>query len=148
MTFMECNREVEIVEAVTLGRWTEGCSEELRRHAESCDVCADVVRVSLALTQKRSEALETVRVPSAGLVWWRSEMRARREAVNKATRPLRIVEWIAVACAFLTVAFVLRWIGPTVLAELLWQPSLLFFVGFGVLILVSTLVFYVVLSRD
>jgi hypothetical protein len=148
MTFMECNREVEIVEAVTLGRWPEGCSEELRQHAEGCVVCADVVRVSLALTQKRSEVLETVRVPSAGLVWWRSEMRARREAVNKATRPLRIVEWIAVACAVLTVAFLLRWIGPTALADLLWQPSLLFFVGFGVLILVSTLVFYVVFSRD
>jgi len=148
MTPMECNREMEIVEAVTLGRWPEGCSEELRQHSESCSVCRDVVRVALALTQERSEALETVRLPSAGLVWWRSEMRARREAINKATRPLRIVEWIAVASALLAVGILLRWIGPAALQELLWQPSLLFFAGLGVVVLVSTLVFYVVLSRD
>jgi hypothetical protein len=148
MTFMECDREVEIVEAVTLGRWPEGCNEDLRQHAQNCSVCADALQISQALTRERSAALDRVRVPSAGLVWWRSEMRARREAINKATRPLRIVEWIAVACALLTVALVLRWIGPTALAELFWQPSLLFFVAFGVLILVSSLVFYVVLSRD
>jgi hypothetical protein len=148
MSVMECNREVEIVEVVTLGRWPDGCSEELRRHAASCPVCTDVVQVALALTQERSVALDTVRVPSAGLVWWRSEMRARREAVNRATRPLRIVEWIAAACVVLVAVILLRWIGPTALAGLLRQPSALFFAGLGVLALVSTLVFYVVFSRD
>lgn len=147
MSVIYCNRESEIVEAITLGRWPEGCSEELRLHASSCPVCTDVVRVALALTQESSIALEAARVPSAGLVWWRSEMRARREAIHRATRPLRIVEWIAAVCVVLAAVILLRWIGPTALAAL-WQPSLLSFIGLGVLALVSTLVFYVVFSRD
>ena len=147
MSAVECTREIDVVEAITNGRWPAGAPEDLQLHAASCPVCTDVVRVALALTQDRSAALETVRVPSAGLVWWRSEMRARRDAVNKATRPLRIVECVAAVCLIVAAAALLRWFGPSVLADL-WQPSTLFFVGLGVLALLSSLVFYFVFSRD
>src|SRR4030095_14223047 len=129
MSAMECDREIEIVEAVTCGRWPAGVDEELQLHAATCAVCTDVVQVSLALTQDRSNALVSARVPSAGLVWWRAEMRARRDAVERATRPMRIVKWAAVACALSALAFLLYWTGPTALEALLWQPSLAFFVG-------------------
>ena len=42
-----------------------------------------------------ASALEQVRVPSAGLVWWKSELRARREAVRVASRPITLVTGIA-----------------------------------------------------
>ena len=148
MSAVECSHEIEIVEAITSGRWPAGCSEELRQHAASCVVCKDVVQVALALTQDRSEAFQSVRVPSAGLVWWRSEMRARRDAVSKATRPLQIVEWIAALSVLVAAAAILRWIGPTVLVDLLWQPLSLVLAGIGVIIVLSTLVFYLVFSRD
>jgi len=148
MSAVECTREIEIVEAITNGRWPAGTTEELQQHAASCPVCTDVVRVALALTQDRSAALEKVQVPSAGLVWWRSEMRARRDAVNKATRPLRIVEWVATLSVIVAAGALLRWFGPSMLADMLWQPSTLFLVGLGVLALLSSLVFYFVLSRD
>src|SRR5678816_3231927 len=94
MSAIECSHEIEIVEAITSGRWPAGCSEELRQHAASCVVCKDVVQVALALTQDRSEAFQSVRVPSAGLVWWRSEMRARRDLslihISEPTRLLSI----------------------------------------------------------
>ena len=108
----------------------------------------DVVRVALALTQDRSEAFSRARVPSAGLVWWRAEMRARRDAVNKATRPMQIVECVAALCVIVAAAALFRWFGPAVLADLLVQPSTLLLVGLGVLVLLSTLVFYFVFSRD
>jgi hypothetical protein len=148
MSSMECDREIEIVEAVTCGRWPAGTGEELQSHAATCPVCSDVVRVSVALTQERSDALLSTRVPSAGLVWWRAEMRSRRDAVERATRPMRIVEWTALACVLAALAFVLYWTGPTALAALLWQPSLAFFVGLGALVLLSSVVCYFVLSRD
>jgi hypothetical protein len=148
MSSVECTREIEVVEAVTNGRWPAGTPEDLQLHAAGCPVCTDVVRVALALTQDRSAALAKARVPSAGLVWWRSEMRARRDAVSKATRPLRIVEWAAVLCVVVAAGALLRWFGPSVLTDLLWQPSTLFFVGLGVLALLSSLVFYLVFSRD
>jgi hypothetical protein len=43
---------------------------------------------------------------------------------------------------------VLAWVGPAELAGLLWQPSLAFFIGLGVLILLSSLVYYFVFSGD
>ena len=148
MSAMECDREIEIVEAVTCGRWPSGVDEELQSHAASCAVCTDVVRVSLALSQDRSDALLSAHVPSAGLVWWRAEMRARRDAVERATRPMKIVEWTALACVLAAVSAFLYWIGPAGLAELLWQPSLAFFAGLGLLVVLSSVVFYFVLSRD
>ena len=148
MSAMECDREVEIVEAVTCGRWPAGTHEELQSHAASCPVCMDVVRVALALTQDRSDGLQSARVPSAGLVWWRAEMRARRDAVNRATRPMRIVEWTALTCVLAAAGVSLYWIGPAALAQLLWQPSLAFFIGLGLLVLLSSLVCYFVLSGD
>ena len=148
MSAIECSREIEIVEAVTSGRWPAGTDQELQQHAASCPVCTDVVQVALALSEDRSLALQSVRVPSAGLVWWRSEMRARRDAVSKATRPLQIVEWIAALCVLVAGGAVLRWIGPSVLVELLWQPLSLVLAGLGVIIVLSTLVFYLVFSRD
>jgi hypothetical protein len=68
--------------------------------------------------------------------------------VERATRPMRIVEWTALACVLAALAFVLYWTGPTALAALLWQPSLAFFVGLGALVLLSSVVCYFVLSRD
>ena len=148
MSAIECNHEIEIVDTITSGRWPAGCTEELKLHAESCPVCRDVVRVALALSQDRSDALQAVRIPSAGLVWWRSEMRARRDAVNKANRPLQIVECVAALCVVVAAATLFRWFGPAVLTDLLLQPSTLLLVGLGVLVLLSTLVFYFVFSRD
>lgn len=148
MRTTECNHEVEIVEAITSGRWPAGCSEELRLHSEACPVCTDVVQVALALSEERAAALSNVRVPSAGLVWWRSEMRARRDAVSKATRPLQIVEWISVVCVLIAAGALLRWMGPSALSDLLVQSSTLLLGGLGILILVSSLVFYFVFSRD
>jgi hypothetical protein len=148
MSAMECEREFEIVEAITCGRWPEGTTDELRAHADRCAVCADVVNVAVALTNDRTTRLQMARVPSAGLVWWRAEMRARRDAVNRATRPLQIVEWTAVLCMVAVLGSVLYWVGPAELAGLLWQPSPAFFIGIGVLILLTSLVYYFVFSGD
>ena len=148
MSAMECEREFEIVEAITCDRWPEGTTDELRAHADSCAVCADVVKVAVALTNDRTARLQMARLPSAGLVWWRAEMRARRDAVNRATRPLQIVEWTAVLCMVAVLGTVLYWVGPAELAGLLWQPSLAFFIGIGVLILLTSLVYYFVFSGD
>ena len=148
MSSIDCDREIEVVESVTCGRWPAGADEELRSHATSCAVCSDVVRVSLALSQNRAEGLEIARVPSAGLVWWRAEMRARREAVEKATRPLRIVEVLAAVCQLAVLGGLLYWIGPSSLPEFLSQPSLPLFCGLGVLAVLSSVVLYLVVSRD
>lgn len=43
--------------------------------------------------------MEAAAVPSPAIVWWRAQAQARREALEQATRPISIVQGIAVACA-------------------------------------------------
>lgn len=95
----ECIREHEIVEAIMSGRWPEACDPDLRSHAMTCAVCKDVVLVASALHEERDSAVAASGVPSAGLVWWRAELRARREAVRVAERPMKWVYSLSAASA-------------------------------------------------
>jgi hypothetical protein len=54
------------------------------------------------------DALSDVRVPSAGLVWWKAEIRARQDAVQTVNRPIRWAQYIAAGCGIAAVLFFLR----------------------------------------
>jgi len=109
MNLIECNHESEVVRAVTSGRWAEPANEMLRKHTESCAVCSDLASVAVALQDDYSRASQSVRIPSAGLVWWRTELRARREAVRKAERPITWAQAFGGACAVgVLLAFLVR----------------------------------------
>jgi hypothetical protein len=94
MSSMECLREQEILEAVNYGRY----SEELKAHASQCAVCSDVVQVATVLREDLEGGLAYVRVPSAGLVWWRAEIRSRQDAMRTASRPITWVQAFGGAC--------------------------------------------------
>jgi len=95
----ECDREPDVIDAVTSGRWPERCEGELRGHVAGCAICADVVAVANALQEEHEFARREARVPPAGRVWWRAEMRARQEAARRATQPITVVQGLAGACA-------------------------------------------------
>jgi len=96
MRVPECNREHEVFEAITSGKEFD---VELDNHVAKCNICNDVVVVTRALFEQHLKGLEDVRVPPAGLVWWRAELRARQEATRVAERPLTLVHAFAGACA-------------------------------------------------
>ncbi len=114
MNSTECAREQDVVEAMTSGAW----SEELRSHASGCKICSDVVEVVHALHCDYAAASQEARIPSAGLVWWRAELRARREAMHAAERPMTLVQAFGGACAAGVLIAVLSRTGP-LLKELL-----------------------------
>jgi hypothetical protein len=91
VAFAECVREQDVVDAVTAGRWP-GVEAELRGHVRSCRSCADLVEVLGPLLDAGDAAWQNARVPSSGVVWWRAQMRARREATVSANRPLTIAQ--------------------------------------------------------
>ena len=95
----ECVREAEVVEAVISGRWPAACDQELRSHAMDCHICRDIVLVSSELQGERDSDVLDAALPSAGLVWWRAELRARREAARAAERPMKFVHSLAAASA-------------------------------------------------
>jgi hypothetical protein len=84
---LDCRHEDEVVALVLSRRWPEAADQELRRHAESCAVCRDVVAIAPALRQD-TQRLAEIQVPAAGQIWWRSAIRARADAARAAARPM------------------------------------------------------------
>jgi len=95
---IECKREQEILDAVASGRWPERANAELQAHAKMCRICTEVALISKLYQEDYSAALEEARVPSSGLVWWKSELRTRQEAVRAASRPIEMVQGVSIAC--------------------------------------------------
>jgi hypothetical protein len=97
MTPLECSREKELVRLLVSGRYPESCSDELGLHIEGCGICKDVVTAGLAIREAQTASVENAPVPPPGLVWWRAELRARREAARAAERPITVAQALAAA---------------------------------------------------
>ncbi len=105
MTF-ECSREPDVLDALTAQRWPRRAEDELRTHVASCAICTDLVAVASRLIEEQDAASAEVRVPPAGVVWWRAQIRARQEAARAASRPITIAQTAAVV-SVLSVAIAL-----------------------------------------
>jgi hypothetical protein len=97
LTAKGCPSEPAVLAAVADGSLAEpGASAELRRHAASCASCRDLALVAAAIRAEGRRARRAAAVPSAGLVWWRAELRNRQEAARKAAAPLTAVHALAI----------------------------------------------------
>jgi hypothetical protein len=116
MIAIECPRENDVLEAIAFGRWSAEGSAELVAHAAGCAICRDVVEVALALHDDRQAAMRDAHPPTAGVVWWRSTVRARAEAAHTAMQPITVLQGVAGACmagataALAGIAW--RWMDP------------------------------------
>jgi hypothetical protein len=137
--------------------------EDLQHHVAGCDICNDLGVVAQALRDDHQLAIENVRVPSASLVWWRAEIRARQQAVRVASRPIAWVQAVAVLCslggavALLSRIDLSAWLGvdhfqwlraiPQQLADL--APLYLLILPIGLLVAMAAfLALYFVLSDE
>jgi hypothetical protein len=95
----DCTCEAEVLEALQTSRWPDACDEALRSHVECCDGCTELVTLSLALREDRRALMQDASVPSSAIVWWRAQMRSRREAAEKVAQPMTAIQGLAGACA-------------------------------------------------
>src|SRR5262245_65548437 len=164
MNTPECRREQEVFEAVSNGQWPASADADLRSHVEMCAICKDVVEVAHALIHDNRLASDGVQLPSAGLVWWRSELRARREAMRAAERPLKLVHAFGTACGLGVFAALVMQLSPwtrqmarqmfATIADLsvsetaatLMQQHLPLVLGLGVLLVLAPVAVYFVFS--
>ena len=124
-----CEQENAVVEAARTAEWTP----ELQAHRASCAVCADAALVAEFLCQEQEQ---DVKVPDAGLIWWKAEIRRKLELQDQALKPVRWAERAA-AVALVAVAGYLVSTGTlvpllaaaTVVAALGSAGSLLFLAG-------------------
>lgn len=110
-----CERETEVLEAVENDHW----SEELTRHTESCQACADTRRVAqlfaaeevLALDEAAQAMADPARMPRADEIWRRAQKAEQRKAIERALWPIKLVERLSVIAAALTVVLIGSWAG-------------------------------------
>ncbi len=135
----QCPMEAEVLAAVVECAWPHRCSAELVEHARHCEVCADVALVASAVRTERQQEMQ-MPVPDAGRVWWKAQLRARREAIEAAGRPITAVQVLTLACAMGIIGACfgasslwfqagLHWLGVHLNAEA-WGPAVL---GLGVI---------------
>jgi hypothetical protein len=170
VAIVECAREQEIVDAIATGRWPHGCDGSLPAHASSCETCRDVVAVAVALHEDECAAQREARLPSAGLVWWRAQIRARADAARVAERPITVAQGIAGACAVGLACGLagaawqslrhFQWLGGAIasldagglqlvsVSGVLVQRALPLVLGVGACLLIAPLAIYFVLSDD
>jgi hypothetical protein len=120
----QCVRETETIDAVTSGAWPAACPADLRAHVTTCEVCGEAAAVAMAIHNDCQSAYAGVRVPSAGLVWWRAQLRARQDVAEAAGRPIAYAQAVAatVAAVLLFVLGGLLW--PWLQASFSWVDSL------------------------
>lgn len=114
MKITQCGREQAVLDALVSGRWASAWGEEVRQHAAGCAVCSEVVLLVQALRREEELAQAEVRVPSAGLVWWKAQLAARRATERRAAQPIALVERAAQALGALTVFGLAVWQWPRI----------------------------------
>jgi hypothetical protein len=125
---VECTREQDVLDALAADCAVQEWGGELRAHVDACAVCRDIVAVALPLLQEHHTAVDDAHLPSSGIVWWRATMRARQEAAQAATRPISIVQGVALASGAAIFMMVLSAAAPTLSG---WFGGLSTFEGIG-----------------
>jgi len=124
---IRCGRTVEIDELLRLGHWPEAAGAELREHVRGCRACSERVRVTEALRGMRASSMREARLDPPALVWWRAQLRRRREVMQRVERPVRaqMLVVLAVICVGMGLAFRLSggmgawrsWIGAGIIVQ-------------------------------
>jgi len=90
-----CDREPEVLQAAAYGRM----DAELQDHVAACADCRELLDVAAAILDDRSTLMREAHLPGAGLVWWRTNMRARQEAARAAVRAGSFVQVVLLVTA-------------------------------------------------
>lgn len=112
---MNCERELDVVNALMDGRWPDGCEPALREHTAVCATCGELVQIAGSVRAQHLATMQRAAVPPSGLVWWRAQRRVRQEALATASQAITTVQAVSVGIG-LVVA--LTFIGFT---KEMWQ---------------------------
>ena len=88
MMLRPCSRQPEVQQMLALGHWPHACPPELGAHITACKACSEFLLVTQAFQQSRTNAAAEVRLPAAGAIWWRAQLRRRNAAIEHMARPM------------------------------------------------------------
>lgn len=117
-----CDREQDVLDALAAGRCPGRSDGDLYAHVSSCAVCADLADVARAIDNARETAWDGARVPPAGIVWWRAQLRAREDTARAAARPVAFIQGVAASVAIWLLISLYRALPSAYWSE--WRSSL------------------------
>ncbi len=96
-----CSFEGKIAAANRSGQW----SDELLSHLSDCQICEEVALISSYLSESAAAPASAAitHLPDPALIWSRAQLAARREAIERAMRPILWVRRFAFALAAVVV---------------------------------------------
>ena len=115
-----CPHEEEVLSALKASRWPDACDPSLRSHVDGCASCAQLVDLVEALLDDHRTLVAEATVPSSAIVWWRAQMRSRREAAQTVAQPITVVQGLIVACAAGVTVAAAGLVVPTFRRSLQW----------------------------
>lgn len=131
MTPLECGREADVIDAIASCRWPGRVDDELRLHVARCAICADVAEVASAIRDVEDAAGdEATQLPSAELVWFRAQARARADAARQAARPIAVMQAVGLAAATGMISALIGVVAWWVWQRADWLPSVPIFQAF------------------
>ena len=113
-----CTLEEDVLEATRSGSMTE----ELSRHLATCRACSDAVSIEGLLQTEARAIPEPSRMPDPGRIWLQAKQQRLLHAADRATRPIRAAEKIAMGAGAVGLAVgtamswttVRSWLGQAV----------------------------------
>ena len=90
------------------------------RIVDGCPSCAEVAAIAQAFTDERNALMQQAQVPSSAIVWWRAQMRSRREAAEAAAQPITWAQGLVLACAAGILVAAVGFFSPTFMKALEW----------------------------
>lgn len=108
-----CSQQKQVAAELRLGRPPEVWDETLRAHIAACRSCNDLSLVAQTLQQDRMQTVQAAQIASPGALWWQAQVRLRKGAMERVTRPIAVAE-----------KFALISMTAAVLAGIIWKRSL------------------------
>lgn len=94
-----CSREPDVIAAAWGERPDLDVDPSLAAHLGECGDCAEIAWMARVFRDERNIARTDAHPPSAGVVWWRAQRRARENAARKAAKPIALIHAIALGCS-------------------------------------------------
>jgi hypothetical protein len=88
MILRACPHEKEVTALMHRGQWPVAAPPELQSHVSACRACGDLVLVTHAFRGARAASVGPAHSGSAGMLWWRAQLRLRKTAVERINKPI------------------------------------------------------------
>lgn len=94
----QCQKEQIVVESFKSGF----VGEEIAAHISYCRVCRETAQIVRFFQTNTINNHPPKRLPAAGLIWWKFQLRERRHAAERVSKPIFIAQFAAIFFAFAT----------------------------------------------